>query len=955
MSLGRCRIIPIIALTTILALSGTILAADTAASGEKGTAWLTEGTDPVRLHNAIQDGADKLPEEFTSRLRHAQDGLLRVIVAVDRRDARVEDFVAGQTTWVKWYFDNPRFYAAVTQDQLAALLESPAVGFIEPDVPLTYFLSSSTLDVHARSNGTDGQGVWSYDPEAGPLGALRSDVPGLTVEEATGKGVTVAITDSGIDRTHRDFGGWDCTPGPFQPCDSRIVKAVTTDHMFGTGFDPGDSLPTTEIASGHGTHVAGIVGGNGYYGRDGNDTGAADVYGGDGIPIGVAPQSNLIMTKNGDTLWAGLSSFALEWQLDNAEEYGIKVSSNSWGCVGGCSFNGNSATGRLFRDMYQAGILVTFAVGNDGGNDSGTRFSGYAQSPYVLGVASYDDTNHRLASTSSRGSDKTLPAAATWTPESEPVDGERRPDVAAPGVNIWAARTLTGGAASLVPRASTSDVTGGQGCCIREYAGMGGTSMAAPHVSGAAALAFSACPTAKPLDAMRAIMATAETDILKSSGTGTAEAFEVGYGGLEVRAAVDWLLARDCDSANPGPDDPDPTPTETATPTPTETETPPPTGDGTTYYLHSPTGLGNADWPLFGSSFDTDPPTFEAPARWHDLPFILNGTTGQGPFDPNWTGAVEGQIDALTVDFWAKTPVGDLLGEVHYEVRISADGRQSVLPRITQEIDPQIGNAPSRITKTFTTMLDDEGAEVPLSIDPAGQPVTLTIRGVFIDAEAGAWIVYDSIEEASSFTVHGGESSEPVDTTVAFTENSAESAEYSDTAELEAVLTDDTDAPLAGEELVFELSGDSGSREIAATTDETGTASETITIDQEPGSYMLMVRFAGDDENYNGSADTRAFVVDRESTDMTLESSGISANDKTLTATLVDHDDAEAGVEDRVITFTVGDQEIGTARTDEDGVAVFEVPKRYAGGPREYTATFAGDEFYRGSSATTGS
>ena len=172
--------------------------------------------------------------------------------------------------------------------------------------------------------------------------------------------------------------------------------------------------------------------------------------------------------------------------------------------------------------MYDAGIVVTFAVGNDGGGSNGTAFSGYAQSPYVLGVASYDDTNKRLASTSSRGSDNTLPDPATWTPESEPASGERRPDVAAPGVNIWAARTLTGGAASLVPRQNTGDVTGGAGCCIREYAAMGGTSMATPHVSGAAALAFSACPTAKPLDVMRAIMATAQPDVLKSTGSATA-------------------------------------------------------------------------------------------------------------------------------------------------------------------------------------------------------------------------------------------------------------------------------------------------------------------------------------------------------------------------------------------------------------------------------------------------
>ena len=741
------RRVSLCALLLLTTLTGSALNAVPAAA-VGGSSWLVAASDPVALQSALADNGSKLPDEFGERLRYAQDGLLRVIVAVSDRTPALETFVDQNTTWVRWYFDNPRFYAGITPDQLTSLLESEAVTFVEPDVKLSYFLSSSTLDVHARSNGTDGAGVWSYDAASD---ALRSDVAGLTVDQATGKGVTVAITDSGIDRTHRDFGGWDCTPGPYQPCDSRIVRAVTTEHLFG-GPDAGDLLPTTEAASGHGTHVAGIVAGNGYMARDGAADG--DTYGGDGIPIGVAPQANLIMTKNGDTIWAGLSQFGLEWQLENAAAHNIRVSSNSWGCVGGCTWNSVSAMGGLLKDMYDAGIVVTFAAGNDGGGSNGAAFSGYAQSPYVLGVASYDDTNKRLASSSSRGSDNSLPAPATWTPGSEPSDGERRPDVAAPGVGIWSARTLTGGAASLAPRQNTGDVTGGAGCCIREYAVMDGTSMATPHVSGAAALAFSACPTAKPLDVMRAIMATAQHDVLKSTGSATAEPFEVGYGGLEVRAAVDWLLARGCDSSQPGGGEPTPTPTATPTPTPTETTPPPPTG-GTRYYFHSLSGIGNADALMDGSTFDKAAPTFVDASRFHDIPFV-GSAAAEAPWDPFWTGAVDGSISAITLDFWTKTPIGDLLGEVHYAPSIFANGTQYELPVITQAVEPQVGTAPTRITKTFTTMLDANGSEVPLSIDPAGSPVTISISGNFIDAESGSWMVYDSPTYPAGFTIHGG-------------------------------------------------------------------------------------------------------------------------------------------------------------------------------------------------------
>lgn len=728
--------------------------------GERTQAWIDTAIDPAGVTAAMSSYSSKLSSALDNRMRYVRDGLLRVMVSVSDRTASVESFVDRSTTWVRWYFDNPRFYAAVTPDQLATLLRLRAVMFVEPDVKLSYFTSASTVDVHARSLAGDGTGVWSFDKTAGAHGALRSDIPGLSVDQATGKGVTVAITDSGIDRTHLDFGGWDCAPDPFTPCESRIVRAVTTEHLIG-GSDLGDSLPTTEASSGHGTHVAGIVAGNGYYARDGGDDAAA--YGGDGVPFGVAPQANLIMTKNGDTLWAGLSSFGLEWQLKNAAKYGIRVSSNSWGCIGGCAFNGSSATGQLFKDMYKAGIVTVFAVGNDGGTISGTTFSGNAQSPYVLGVASYQNEDHRLASSSSRGSDNTLPDPSTWTPESEPVNGERRPDVGAPGVGIWAARTLTGGAASGVPRANTTDVTGGGGCCIREYATMGGTLMATPHVAGAAALAFSVCPTATPLDVMRAVMATAGKDVLKTTGSALAEPFEVGYGALEVRAAVDWLLAHNCGSSGGG--DPTPTPTPTSTPTATPTPSPTPTESvgGTTYYFHSPTGIGNMDRTNSANShFNKVAPTDTGASSFYDLA-PQNGAP-QAIYDPYWTGTIEETVRRLDVRFWQRMPIGDAVGEVAFKVTLWAGATPHELPAFTATVPPTVGNATSLIEHSFTTMLGASGKEVPLEVALAGQPAAITIANNDIPeafAGIGGYIQYDSVTKPAGFTVNGGVSPDP--------------------------------------------------------------------------------------------------------------------------------------------------------------------------------------------------
>ena len=955
MTTAARRRYPALAISLVLALSAGLFAATPATSGEKGNQWLTQGSDPVGLQQAIASQGHKLPVEFSSRLRYADNGLLRVIVATSERTPELESFVADQTAWVSWYFDNPRFYAAVTPDGLEALLNSAAVTFVDPDVPLTYFMSSSTVDVHARSLSNDGTGVWSYDAATD---SLRSDVGALTVDQATGKGVTVAITDSGIDRTFKDFSGWDCVPGPLQPCDSRILRAVTNEHLLG-GPDIGDSLPTTEAFSGHGSHVAGTVGGNAFYARDGADDAAT--YGADGLPFGVAPQANLVMTKNGDTIWAGLSQQGLEWQLENAETYNIRVSSNSWGCLGGCTFNGASAIGQLFKEMYDAGIVVTFAAGNDGGTDSGSEFSGNAQSPYVLGVAAYNDANHRLADFSSRGSDKTLPDPATWTPASEPANGERRPDLAAPGVGIWSARTLTGGAASLVPRANTSDVTGGGGCCIREYATMSGTSMATPHVAGAAALAFSACPTSTPLDVMRAIMATAETDILKTTGSTIAEAWEVGYGGLEVRRAVDWLLVRNCDSSNSGSGEPtpDPTPTETAAPDPTPTETQPaPTGKS--YYLHSASGIGNIDALEGTSTFDGTAPTATGSSTFYDVPGFQS-TAAEQIYDPFWSGTIaEESFNRLDVRFWQRAPLGDLLAEVHYDISVYSGGAQYKLPTLTKAVPPTVGNATGLIEGTFTKMLDAAGNEVPLSI-PGGE-ATFVIAGHFGDMEAGAYLQYDSVTKPAGFTVYSATAptetptetpteAQSSDTQVAFTDNTSESVQYTDTGTLEAQLTDSaTGLPIEGAELVFELVGEAGAREFRAATDATGTASETFTAIEEPGAFTLNVRYSGEEDRYNGSADTRPFVVEKEDSSTVLRVEGKPAN-KVLTATLTESDEGTP-LEGRLIEFFMNGASLGTATTAADGTASLEVPRRDGARQQDYEAAFAPDDLYLGSRGT---
>ncbi len=176
---------------------------------------------------------------------------------------------------------------------------------------------------------------------------------------------------------------------------------------------------------------------------------------------------------------------------------------------------------------------------------------------------------------------------------------------------------------------------------------------------------------------------------------------------------------------------------------------------GPTFYFHSVSGLGNTDVLDGSNTFDQSFPTFETSSQFNDVPLLGNG----GPnalYDPNWFGQVDTTITSFTLDFWAKTPVGDLLGEANYKPTIWVGATPFKLPTLSQTIEPQIGDVPSRFTKTYTTMLDAAGNEVPLAIDPAGQPVTISIAGAFLDEEAGSYIVYDSIDYPSGFSINGG-------------------------------------------------------------------------------------------------------------------------------------------------------------------------------------------------------
>ena len=501
-------------------------------------ASLSTTTASASLTSAIQANSAKVTSEFATLTAAAADGgQVRVYGTLTDRSEATRAFLAANTDEFQLAESFDGFVAAVRSGQIQALLASPRVRHLDGHRTVTTKLAISVREARVRDS------IWSFSQTGNVFpGTLASAHPMLDADTATGKGVTVAINDSGIDGTNNDFSGFSCASAPYLPCETRILRKVVLDHRLGLGADV--APPTTDLASGHGTHVAGIAAGNGSYARDSDA--APDQYGGDGVPIGVAPQAGIVSIKSGEArvlfnAWQGI-----DWAAAHASEYGIRAVNNSWGCDGGCAADvPGSFAYEAVKAAYEAGVLVTFAVGNDGGTGSGKEYGGDAQNPYALAVASYDATNQRLADSSSRGTaGTTLADPATWTPEAEPGEGVRRPDLAAPGVNIYSSHNLTGGDSAVIPRANTNDAIGGGTNGYYPYIAMGGTSMAAPHVAGAGVLLFSACPGAQVLDVMRALMASANrTRVLKTDGSAVAAPFEAGYGALDVDAALDWLGA----------------------------------------------------------------------------------------------------------------------------------------------------------------------------------------------------------------------------------------------------------------------------------------------------------------------------------------------------------------------------------------------------------------------------
>jgi serine protease AprX len=274
---------------------------------------------------AVESGPDVTPSEPVPTLD--------LLLSLDQpAGASLRQQLDGLGTW-SWAFRRvPVAAVRLPADRLAELETLEGVVAVHLNETLPYLLEESARLVDAPRAWND-------------LGV-------------TGRGVTVAVIDTGVDFTHPDLA----------PALAANVKLVG----FGGPLPgvPVEAGPNSDTSTGHGTHVAGDVAGRG--------TASAGAY------RGLAPDAGLVGIGAGDGLTLNFYTVvqAYEWVLEHRERLGIRVVNNSFGSSF-APFDAANPVNVATRAAVDAGLVVVFANGNDGDEMS---MNALAAAPWVLGV-----------------------------------------------------------------------------------------------------------------------------------------------------------------------------------------------------------------------------------------------------------------------------------------------------------------------------------------------------------------------------------------------------------------------------------------------------------------------------------------------------------------------------------------------------------------------------------------
>lgn len=317
---------------------------------------------------------------------------------------------------------------------------------------------------------TNGQLWGMYGQSTSPSNQYGSQAAAAWANNHTGSNnVIVAVIDEGIFNEHDDL-RTNCWLNPYEIPNNRVDDDGNgyVDDVYGWNFDRNNNK-TSGSSETHGTHVAGTIGAVG-----GNALGVA------GVCWNVKMISCKFLGKRGGTTANAIK--AVDYVTDLKTRHGLNIvaTNNSWG-GGGFSQSLKDAIDRAGA----ANILFIAAAGNDGtNNDSRPHYPSNYSSSNIISVASITSSGS-VSSFSNYGVSSV--------------------DIGAPGSGIY----------STVPRKRGKSV-------LSDYASYNGTSMATPHVTGAAALYAATHPGVSAATVKSAILnsATPTTSLSGKCTTG---------------------------------------------------------------------------------------------------------------------------------------------------------------------------------------------------------------------------------------------------------------------------------------------------------------------------------------------------------------------------------------------------------------------------------------------------
>ena len=323
-----------------------------------------------------------------------------------------------------------------------------------------------------------------------------------------GTGVGIAIIDSGVANWHDDLGS------------GRVTRFADFVNFQPAAYDD----------YGHGTHVAGIIAGNGHDSQ--------------GRRRGIAPGATLLVEKVLDATGQGYISnviAAIDYAIANRDALGIRVINLSVAAGVYESYTTDPLTLAAKRAV-EAGIVVVSAAGNLGRSPEGKAQRGGVGAPgnapwvITVGASSHNGTVDR--------SDDTVAAFSSRGPTA--IDFQAKPDLVAPGVGI---ESIAEAGTTLWNTKPLMRLWGAVPTAAEPYLSLSGTSMAAPVVSATIALMLQANPKLTPNQVKAILEFTAE------SRAGY-DAMTQGAGFLNARGAVELAQSAATGASIQAPADP---------------------------------------------------------------------------------------------------------------------------------------------------------------------------------------------------------------------------------------------------------------------------------------------------------------------------------------------------------------------------------------------------------------